>query len=152
MTQIDHLQDGVSHINVAPSGKTELGRLLYIGALRPFVDSQHGYFASVVAFWVWYDSGQNDSLREIHHDNMIRSSFSGLPDRPGNRSEVIEVLRRSIDQDVKVRELLVSSTLPFVAYETISYGHRSTPVNYELTDRRWYVDALESIRQQLLSA
>jgi hypothetical protein len=151
MTEIDHMQDGVGHINVAPNGKTELGRLLYIGALRPFVDPQYGYFASIVAFWVWYDSGQNDSLREIHHDNMIRSSFSGLPDLPGNRAEVIEVLKRSIDQDPKALALLENSSLPLVCYETINYEGRAHPVSYELTDREWYVNALETIRQGLHS-
>lgn len=151
MTQIDHLQDGVGHINVAPNGKTDLGRLLYIGAHRPFVDPQYGYFASIVAFWVWYDSGQKDSLREIHHDNMIRSSFSGLPDRPGNRAEVVEVLKRSIDQDPQAKALLKESTLPLLSYETINYEGRGSAVTYELIDRRWYVEALESIRRQLQS-
>lgn len=149
MTQIDHTQDGVSHICVGPDGKTELGRLLYIGAHRPFVDPQYGFFASVVAFWVWYDSGKNDALRSIHHDDMIRSSFSGLPDRQGNRQEVIQVLRRSILQDDHLSTLLKQSDQPMMAYEVIDYSGRDRPMVYPLPDREWYVRALEDIRREL---
>lgn len=151
MTKIDHTQDGVTHICVGPNGKTSLGRLLYIGAHRPFVDPQYGFFASVIAFWVWHDSGKNDSLREIHHDNMIRSSLSGLPDLPGNRQEVLAVLRRSIEQDATLSDLLANSELPLMAYETIEYEGRAAPVSYPLPDREWYVRALEEIRADLKS-
>jgi hypothetical protein len=149
MTKIDHTQDGVTHICVGPNGKTTLGRLLYIGAHRPFVDPQYGFFASVIAFWVWYDSGRHDSLREIHHDTMIRSSLSGLPDIPGNRQEVMGVLNRSIKQDTTLATQLAQSTLPLVAYETIEYEGRQAPVSYPLPDREWYVHVLEKIRHEL---
>lgn len=149
MIKIDHMQDGITHLCVGPNGKTPLGRLLHIGAHRPFVDPQCGFFASIVAFWVWFDSGRNDALREIHHGNMIRSSMCGLPDLAGNRQEVIQVLKRSIVQDVALADQLSKTTLPLLTYETIAYEGRSEPVSYPLPDREWYTGALEQIRTDL---
>jgi hypothetical protein len=142
--------DGVNHIWLSPRGKTELGRQLYIGAHRPFVDSVHGTFSSIIAFWLWYDGGQADILRTVHHDNMIRSSLTGLRDIPGNRHAVCQVLRNSILQDAALTAKLRDSTLPFATYEV--YKMPRTPGKssvYPIQDREWYIHTLESLRREL---
>lgn len=152
MTEIDPTQDGIDHIWLSPEGQTPLGRALYIGAHRPFVDPVYGRFASIIAFWIWYDSGRQDGLRDIHHDNMIRSSMTGLSNLPGNRAEVIEVLRRSVYADPALSQALIDSTLPFRSYEVIKFEGRDQPTVYPLNDREWYVSALESLRNELKAA
>lgn len=148
-TDIDPLQDGVTHIWLSPEGNTNLGRALYIGAHRPFVDPVYGRFASIIAFWTWYDSGRQEGLRDIHQDNMIRSSMSGIGDLPGNRAEVMEVLKRSILNDKVLSDALRASSLPFLTYEVINFQGREGPTVYPLHDREWYVVAIEAVRKEL---
>lgn len=152
MIEIDPTQDGVDHIWLSPEGQTYLGRALYIGAHRPFVDPVHGQFASLIAFWIWYDSGRYDGLRDIHHDNMIRSSMAGISNLPGNRAEVIDVLKRSVLNDSALSQALKESTLPFKAYEVIKFEGRQEATIYPLHDREWYVSAIEDLRSELQRA
>lgn len=148
-TDIDPNNDGIDHIWLSSEAKTELGRMLYIGANRPFVDPKWGPFDSVYAFWVWHDGGKLDSLRSLHHDNMIRSSLAGMNTGPGAWSEVIEVLKRSVYQDAQLTEALRQSTLPFVVYDKLQFQGRDEPTIYPLTDREWYVRAVEDLRREL---
>lgn len=141
--------DGVTHIWLSNEGNTNLGRSLYIGAKRPFVDPVYGQFDSIIAFLVWYDNGRRDSLREIHHDVMIRSSMAGMTSTTQALSETVEVLKRSILSDPLLREELKQSTLPFATYEYVRFGARSEPSVYPLTDREWYAAAIEDVRRQL---
>lgn len=141
--------DGVDHIRLSEDGKTVLGRALYIGAHRPIADPEYGHFNSVIAFWVWFDGGRHDALRNIHHGAMLRSSLSGVSDTPGNRQEVIKVLKRSILTDLPLKELLARSDLPFAAYEAINFKSRQEPAVYPIEDRLWYVAGLEQIRAEL---
>lgn len=152
MTDIDPNNDGIDHIWLSSEASTELGRLLYIGARRPFVDPKWGQFDSVYAFWVWNDGGQLDSLRSLHHDNMIRSSLAGMHSNPGSWSEVIEVLKRSVYQDARLQQMLKESTLPFAVYDKIQFQGRSEPTIYPLHDREWYVRAVEDLRRELQAA
>lgn len=141
--------DGVDHIRIAPDAATWLGRQLHLGTRRPFTDPQYGHFASLVAFWYWYDGNRSDALRELHHDNMVRSSFAGINDLPGNRAEVINVLRRSLQADPELTQALRASTLPIKAYEVVQYDRRDSPTLYPLPDREWYVRGIEEVRQRL---
>lgn len=141
--------DGETHIWLSHEGKTFLGRSLYIGARRPFVDPTFGAFESIFAFLVWYDNGQRDSLRDIHHDVMIRSSMAGMYSSTRALSETIEVLRRSILSDQELRTELAQSTLPFATYEYIKLTGRETGSTYPLKSREWYVNAIESLRYEL---
>jgi hypothetical protein len=152
MTEIDPNNDGIDHIWLSSEANTELGRQLYIGAKRPFVDPKWGQFDSVYAFWVWYDGGKLDSLRSLHHDNMIRSSLAGMNSSPGGWSEVVEVLKRSVIQDPRLNQMLVESTLPFAVYDKLHFQGRTEPAVYPLNDREWYVRALENLRQELQTA
>mgnify|MGYP005811490687 CR=1 FL=1 len=142
----DPINDGVDHIWLSPKGRTALGQKLFIGAHRRFLDPTHGWFSSIMAFWLWFDSGRVEGLRDIHHENMLRSSMFGLKDTPGNRTEVCRVLRASILNDPQLCDLLRTSTLPFAAYEVVKYPLRNEDVIYPLLDREWYVNALEDIR------
>jgi len=147
-TTIDPELDGVDHICLSPHGKTELGRALSIGAYRPFKDDVYGSFNSIMAFWGWLESNRDDALRELYHDDMIRTSLAVYHSVPGARSKVMQVLKRSVHQDPALCEQLANSHLPFLVYEVIEYSNAGRKV-YPLAKQEWYAHALEEVRKEL---
>ena len=142
--------DGITHIWISPNGKTELGRMLYIGSYRPFHHPRDGYFASIFAYWVWLGSSRKeDSIRDLHHDNSIRSSLAGMQDTQVSRTKICEALNYSIEQNELIRNLLYQSKLPFAIYEVIEYDPNQKPIAFELPGRDWYVNEIENIRHRL---
>lgn len=135
--------DGVDHVRVGIGCKTQLGMELSVGMYRPFSFSEFGRFNSVLAFWLWYDSGKtNESLRDVWQGSVIRTSFSGLEDTPGVRELVLEALKVSIRSNQELKNNFNNNTLPFTAYDTISSLYRSKPSVYPATKMQWYLDAL----------
>tara|TARA_B100000700_G_scaffold208593_1_gene229242 strand:- start:1197 stop:1676 length:480 start_codon:yes stop_codon:yes gene_type:complete len=140
-------EDGVTHIRLAPGAKTELGRLLHMGAHRPFTDPEYGQFASITAFWCWYTCNRSDALREIHHSNMIRASTYSNNYVQGAEEKTREVLRRSIENDPKLKAALENNTLPFISYDVVNFPKRGQDSNivYVSTNIAWYDTTLNEL-------
>lgn len=141
--------DGLDHIWLSPESSTELGRRLHIGAYRPFIHPVHGRFNSLIALWFWYCDDRKDSLRDLSHESMIRSSFSGIRDLAGGKTLVTDSLLHSINAEPSLKEMLQYSTLPFAVYEAIRYAERGDLTIHALPSREWYVNALEDLRRTL---
>lgn len=141
--------EGEDHVWLSPESQTLLGRRLHIGAYRPFTHPVHGSFNSLIALWFWHCDDRKDSLRELSHDTMIRSSFSGVKDLPGGRTLVSDSLIYSLNADPELREAVKLSTLPFAVYEAIRYPERDGVTIHPLPSREWYVTALEELRRRL---
>lgn len=137
--------DGIDHIRVGIGCKTQLGMELAVGMYRPFSFGKHGRFDSVLAFWLWYDSGQkNEALREVSQRSVIRTSFSGLQDTPGVREKVIEALKVSIQSNQRLKKAFNDNTLPFASYDIIGSIYREKPTVYPNNKMQWYFEALNT--------
>lgn len=147
MVNVHPRTDGLDHIWVSANGRTELGRSLHIGAYRPFHHPRDGYFASIIAYWIWLDSGRVDGVRDLHHGNLLRTSLAGLVKNNGHRTQVRDAVLYSITENDKIAKQLQESHLPLYVYEYLNDGFQE--MTYELADREWYVRELERIRRHL---
>lgn len=137
--------DGVDHIRVGIGCKTQLGMELAIGMFRPFSFGEYGRFNSVLAFWLWYDSGKaNESLRDIWQGSIIRTSFSGLEDTPGVRELVLEALKVSIRSNRDLLNDFNNNTLPFTTYDILGSFHNSKGHVNPNPKFAWYINALNA--------
>lgn len=137
-------EDGVTHIRLAPNAKTELGRLLHMGANRPFNDSEYGQFASITAFWCWFTCNRSDVLRDIHHSNMIRASTYSNNYVPGVEEKTMDVLKRSIENDPALKKAIEDNDLPFITYDVVDFPKRGedSRIVYVSTNIAWYDNTL----------
>lgn len=141
--------DGKTHIRISPMAATDLGKKLSIGAKVDIIHPHHGYFASLLAFWVWInEGGMVDSVRNIHQSNLIRTTLSLVRNKDIGKEDVISMLYHWIDNSPDIRQQLCKTTLPFVAYDFLRLG----PDNYHVIQRpdlQWYVDALNLARSRV---
>lgn len=137
------VNDGVDHVRVGIGCKTQLGMELSVGMYRPFSFGEYGRFNSVLAFWLWYDSGQtNESLRDVWQGSVIRTSFSGLADTPGVRELVLKALRVSIRSNKELKQSFNDNVLPFTMYDTLGSIYRDEPNVIPSHKWEWYLNAL----------
>lgn len=139
--------DGIKHIRISPKGKTSLGRKLHISAYRPFIHDDYGYFASVIAFWSYLESNI-DSLRDLHHANLIRISLTSLPNKSGNKNTITKAIEMSIDQNPAIKEALKENEFKFHTYEVLNQGGDHEKV-CPVSRWKWYVKTIENIQQRL---
>jgi hypothetical protein len=138
-------KDGVDHINIWAKGETELGRLLAHFTRSHFVHPYFGPFNSMEGFWYYIKSEeQDDELRRL----------SGLEAKNYGRQMtdrwienffdiIIAANYHKIDQNDKLRELFVSSTLPFDMY----YLHGPDCVLIRPSGYGWLVEGFEKLRK-----
>lgn len=143
------LCDGKTHIRISPMADTELGKKLDIGAKIDIVHPYHGYFASLLAYWVWIsEGGIIDSVRYIHQSNMIKTSLSLVRCKSIGKDDVIAMLEYWLVNTPDIKRQLCESNLPIVAYDDLKLG----PKNYHIIERHdlnWYVDAIIELRSKL---
>lgn len=147
----DPKRDGIDHINVYSKGATQLGQDLSNFAHVPFEHPDHGFFASMEAYWYWLSTGkQHDNLRRLYKATAKAAGIR-LPkvemDPELFRSLICDGLKLKIMQNRKLRDELKKSHLPFRHY--FFYGSAPNWVIKEKADHRYQMECLESIRKAL---
>lgn len=156
--------DGLDHINVYSRGKTELGRTLSNFAHTPIQHPQHGYFASIEAYWYWMAIGDLKDSPKYHHLRSLygfkckeegRKALQHWAEVNNHQLPVVEdfechikkALLCKVQQTEGLADLLKRSTLPLIHY--YYWGEKppykvSRPVKYD-----WITDYLSDIRDFL---
>lgn len=149
----DPAKDGVDHINIYSKATTELGRELSNFAKTPFTH-EGVRFWSVEAWWYWQSliqfkpRAEADAICLIYGFKakaMGRAFHGNRPVKPPTKEALMQVYRAKMDGNPRLRELLMSSTLPFEHYYV--YGGRATQTNWRWTGRIW-----GEIRDELIAA
>ena len=156
--------DGVDHINVYSRAKTVLGRTLSNFAHTPIQHPQHGYFASIEAYWYWMAIGDLKDSPMYHHLRSLygfkckeegRKALQHWAEVNNHQLPVVEdfechikkALLCKVQQTEGLADLLKRSTLPLIHY--YYWGEKppykvSRPVKYD-----WITDYLSDIRDFL---
>lgn len=117
--------DGSTHINVYSRGRTELGRILTHFAHTPVDLPDHGWFASLEAYWYWLqctDEHAREQLRPLHGyrakkvGRHLRVPDFGRADELEFRRSIARATRAKICQTPGLAHAVAESTLPFVHY------------------------------------
>ena len=148
--QPDPEQDGINHINVYTRAKTALGQDLSNLAHIPFNHPQHGFFASIEAFWYWAKTGmRHDALRRLYGATAKSAGIRLNPvmmDEEQFKNLIRDAIRLKVVQNRKLCENIRKSTMPFRHY--FVYG--SAPyVIREPKQHKWQMDCLEETRTLL---
>lgn len=143
-------EDGVDHINVSSSAKTQLGKLLTPAAPTPFTHPQIGPFASIDGLRFW--------LIDAAHDDRFRTAANGMVHRlqqqikdlvPGNEWQeiVAEAMWLRTLGYPEIAELMTANELPYRCYYLQELNSISLPV--EVAMGRWLLPVLEEIGRAL---
>lgn len=111
-------EDGITHINIHPRGKTRLGRLLHMDSDIHVETATHGRFRTAAGYYLYLITGCNDdSFRSrtaadarIHAKTMPRVWNKDM------RECFIEALRGKVSHHKELRELYLNNPLPYVSY------------------------------------
>ena len=141
--------DGKNHINIYSHGKTELGRLLSHFAHTPFVHPFFGPFNSMEGFWYYLKAATKDEkLRQLYGSE---AKFYGkrLPSvRVKNFNIlIVDANYHKVNQNPRLGNLLVQSTLPFDHYyvdNRINIGQK-----VKLSGFEWLIEGFEVIRENI---
>jgi hypothetical protein len=139
--------DGVNHINIWAHGKTELGKLLAHFSHTPFKHPYFGPFNSMEGFWYYIKTEErDDALRRLSGKRAKDLGKQYERKYIKNFHEIIITANfYKIEQNPRIKELMIESTLPFQYYYL--YGEhqlRIDPPGYE-----WLVKGFEEIRTML---
>lgn len=142
-------QDGVDHINVCSFAETELGRMLSMQYRHTFTHEHFGKFATVDGFWHWLTSFERDDrLRRLSGKQLKEFSRRLTKMRvPMFRFLINDAIWQRINQDEKLKELMISSKLPFTCY----YYHKKDQglPRTSTTSAHWMVPSLTEMRDAL---
>lgn len=140
-------EDGVTHINIYSRGRTELGKWLSNFAHLPFRHPQHGYFASVEAFWYYVSTGfKHESLRRLYgaFAKTAGQQFPRVKLEEANFQELIcEAITCKVEQHPKLLEALLENTLPLRHYYVFGHGVQSKV--REKPEYDWQIRHLEAL-------
>lgn len=149
--KINPEKDGITHINIYSKGRTELGRLLTNFAHTPVI-TEDGRFESLEGYWYWLLSEKNEEsefLRELY--GWKAKQFGRelkIKDWPTSgekikfREKIEKAMRCKLDQHPNIKELLVSSTLPFAHY----YCYYDKVI--EVKNCKWILEIWELLRNE----
>lgn len=136
--------DGIDHINISPQGKTELGVLLAHYTESHFVHEYLGPFDSMEGYW-YYVKGEkpDDKLRSLSG----KAAYLYGKELPSIRRQYFrEIIMDGnyfkIDQNERLKELLMESSLPFTQY--YNYGKHAVAINPKTMP--WLVPDFETLR------
>ena len=144
--------DGIHHINIWNNGKTELGRMLYQTANAPFSHPEFGHFASVLGFWQWLiEKNPDDELRR-KYNGQIKKYLSRRGDRPtrfiANKEDIFFAINwMKIEQNQKIKEALLASTLPFKEY--YYFVGKTNVLRVDQRGHEWVCQMFEDIRTMM---
>lgn len=136
----------LEHIWLSPCSQYREGRLLHIGALVPFDDPHFGRFASLYAFWYWFAINREEHLRSLHTSELVKTPVQNMPTDPVTIDTLVEVNERRIVNTPQLFEALMSSTLPFKAYDVLYSNFYDNWIMMEIEQLDWYIQSLERIR------
>lgn len=139
--------DGQDHINIWAQGDTELGRLLAHFTFSPFVHPYFGPFNSMEGFWHYIKTEEkDDALRRLHGLEAKKYGKRLTEIRVDNFPEIIKVGNyHKIDQNPRLRELFVASTLPFESY----YRHGPGGVVIRPESGEWLAEQFDQLRTMM---
>lgn len=144
-------EDGKTHINVYSKGATQLGQDLSNFAHLAFEHPDHGFFASMEAYWYWTSTGrQHEHLRRLYKASAKAAGIRLLKvemDPEIFRAQICDGLKLKVMQNRKLRDALKKSHLPLRHY--FFYGSAPNWVIKEKTDHRYQMVCLEEIRSAL---
>jgi hypothetical protein len=137
--------DGITHINIAMTGVTELGRLLTHFAVTPFIHPIYGPFKSMEGFWHFIKcEDQDDLFRTL---SASRAKSHAKSKNTVFRENFIQIINEAnfykIEQTPGLKEAIVDSVLPFEYYYL--YG----PENLQIFPKQasWLCAGFEEIRR-----
>lgn len=147
----DPKRDGIDHINVYSKGATQLGQDLSNFAHLAFEHPDHGFFASMEAYWYWTSTGrQHEHLRRLYKATAKAAGIR-LPkvemDQELFRAQICDGLKLKVMQNRKLRDALKKSHLPLRHY--YFYGSAPNWVIKEKADHRYQMECLEEVRSAL---
>lgn len=139
--------DGVSHINIYSKGQTALGKALSHFHFSPFVHPHYGPFNSMEGFWYYVKSSVKDDQLRVLTGHKAKEYGKKLPaKRRDNFKEVIiEANFHKIEQNARIKEMMIESVLPFDHYYLFGNG----PVFVRPPGFGWLVDGFAAIRAEL---
>lgn len=136
--------DGVTHINIYTLGKTELGKGLAHFTFSPFKHPYYGPFNSMEGFWYFIKAKEpDDTLRNLA-GYKAKEYGKKLPGRfrENFKEIVVDANFHKIDQNPRLKQLIVESVLPFDHYYLYGPGNLLIrPKGFE-----WLVEGFEHIR------
>ncbi len=145
-------EEGITHINIYSQGVTELGRLLSNFAYTPFIHPEDGKFDSVEGYWYWLLTEGHflrDNLRFLSGTDAkftgrrMTNEYSPNPKDKDFIRKVCIALDCKVEQNPRIKELLIDSKLPFEHY----YVYNEKVV--ESKEHKWILAKWESIRRTL---
>lgn len=147
----NHVQnDGISHINIAYQGKTQLGKYLSNLTRTPFtINEVDGEFQSVEAYWYWLSTGSKyHYLKELWGYSAKQEGKKYPSIIVPNFYDCIKLaFRLKVKQNMPIRNALYFSELPFDHYYT--YGNENGSVIRIPPSSEWICQEWELIRQEV---
>lgn len=146
VSPIDPVEDGITHINCYTSGRTRFGRAMSNLAPLSVTLPEHGYFASLEAYWFWLGTGQ--SHEELRHLSGFEARKAGKRlarvTHPEFETLFCKALTEKVHQHPGLCEAFYQNALPFTHY--FYYGQ---PPNCKVivpTSGVWQMTHLNDLR------
>lgn len=139
------VDDGVKYINI--NGRTELGKLLANFAFTPFVHPYFGPFNCMEGFWHYIrNKEKDDRFRNMDGSEAKKLASKLTMEYVKDFRAIIEVaMFYKVDQNPRLKELLLESTLPFVYY--YRFGPGDLAINPRGHD--WMVKMIANVRTMI---
>ena len=143
MTEFNYENEGITHINISPSSKSEIGRRLAVGYPAAFHHPLLGGFKSMQQLHIWMkykyhtQDVKNMELDEFEaYVNTHRESFKTKARKvSGFRQIYEECLYHRIMQDPELKQLVTENDLPLVKYVGSDVAYNSV----------WLIPAVERV-------
>ncbi len=141
------LQDGVTHINIYMSGRTQLGKMMSNFYPIPLIHPVFGYFASMESFWYWLSTGKkHEALRNLYGINAKQAGRQfGREEVPDFVQLIKDATTIKVLQSVSLQIMLNESFLPFDHYYILNNTYVAQP------HFMWQVEHWEEIRNRIKS-
>lgn len=136
--------DGITYINIWIYGKTEVGRALSHFYESPFLHPYFGQFNSMEGFWYYIKTREKDDRLRILAAAEAKALGKTLTRYyVKNFHEIINAANfYRIEQNEKIKKLLMESTLPFEYYYLFGPGS----VLIRPKGHEWLIEGFEEIR------
>ena len=145
-------QDGVDHINVTNSGRTELGQKLEIFARTPFAVPGLGTFESIAALWCYLMAKPSDRERfRGIQGSVARLRLNEIETAPGAKRPkgfmliMADALWAKITSSPELIELVTANKLRYEMYHVYEAG--GVPTRMKMS--YWYCMMLKEIQRTL---
>ena len=147
---INPLMDGMDHININYSAKTQLGKFLSGTSYSP-IATEDGMFYSVLGYWYWLITGKKSNeikkmygVGVLEYGNLLLKTL-GVREVPDLKDKIQRAIKTKINTNTKYRELLLYNTLPLKMYST--EGTLGQEFAKETSQYQWVVDYIEKYRK-----